>query len=457
MPTAYSTLDYLPHLTQSQISTAGNFVFAADGTAIVGGIESFAILHSVYAFNAVEGASYAFSSTSFFDPYLLRLYDQAGSTILANDESDDGSGVVLSGITYFQDVISWVAPYSGIFYVDASWHQGSYYTFHALQSIQDLTTVAGVVSNGSAADDTLSGGFGNDILSGGAGNDMLAAWSGSNVLDGGPGIDTAVFSGKHGDYAVVRTASGYAVTAQGAIVEADTLSGIERLAFADATIALEPMGIAGSEVLAAYAGIAEKFYIAYFGRPADAAGLRNITDQLSAAHAPYSSTDAFLASYATNASVKAIIDSFGASAESAALYTGSTPDFVTAIYAHVLGRAPDSAGLAFWSGASADGVLARGAAALNILAGAENNPTSQGLIDAALIANRVTVAANFTAMMDTDGETAGYAGDAAAAAIRSMLDGVNQDTQVFDFQNALEDSMAKLVGNAAHAGTLTVL
>ena len=406
----------------------------------------------------MEGASYAFSSTSFFDPYLLRLYDQSGKTILANDESDDGDGVVLSGISYFQDAVSnWVAPYTGIYYVDASWHQGSYYTFHALQSRQDLTTVAAVVANGGAGDDTLTGGFGNDILSGGAGNDILAGGSGSNILDGGPGIDAAVFSGKHGGYAVVQTASGYAVSAKGGNVETDTLSGIERLVFADASIALEPIGIASSEVLAAYSGIAEKFYIAYFGRPADAAGLQNMTDQLSAAHAPYASTDAFVASYATNESVRAIIDSFGASAESAALHPGSTAEFVTAIYAHVLGRAPDSAGLAFWSGAIAGGALARGAAALNILAGAENNQTSQGLIDAALIANRVTVAANFTAMLDTDGETAAYAGDAAAAAIRAMLGGVNQDTHVFDFQNAMEDSMARLVGNAAHGGTLTGL
>lgn len=202
-----------------------------------------------------------------------------------------------------------------------------------------------------------------------------------------------------------------------------------------------------------YSSIVQKFYISYFGRPADPDGLQSMTNQLKAANAPYISTDAFVSAYGSNATVKTIIDNFGTSAESAALYSGSTTEFVTAIYDHVLGRTPDSGGLAYWTNAIDNGSLARGTAALTIMAGAENNTSPQGLIDAALVANRVKVAANFTMAIDTAAEKTGYSGNAAAAVIRSMLNNVNQNTVVSDFQMVIEDYLGKLISTPTTSTT----
>lgn len=198
-----------------------------------------------------------------------------------------------------------------------------------------------------------------------------------------------------------------------------------------------------------YNSIAQKFYVAYFGRPADPSGLLNMTTQFNAAAAPFSSTQAFIDAYSTNTTVRTIVDSFGNSAESMALYTGTTADMVTAIYQNVLGRAPLTGGLNYWSNLIDSGAINRGQAALTIMAGAEANTSAQGLIDAALVANRVTVAANFTTAMDTPLEANSYRGSAVAASVRSMLGTVNQDTSVFDFQATVDSTLVTIVGSAA--------
>ncbi len=275
--------------------------------------------------------------------------------------------------------------------------------------------------------------------------------SGADTLTGGSGADSAVYAGKFTDYALTRSGAGYQLASVSAASNTDTLTNIDRLVFDNAVIALNLTGVAETDALARYTAIAQKLYVAYFGRPADSNGLHNMVEQFVAANVPVTSTAAFIAAYGSNAAVKAIIDTFGNSAESTALYAGSNRDFVTAIYANVLGRAPDAGGLAFWTGAIDNGSLGRGAAAMNILAGAESNTTAAGLVDAALIANRITVAANFTIAIDTAAEIAAYSGNAAAASARAVLAQVNQDTSVFGFQSTLETTLANLAATPAAA------
>lgn len=234
-------------------------------------------------------------------------------------------------------------------------------------------------------------------------------------------------------FTVTKSGADYIVTDMTGTHGTDTLTNIERLVFADASIALNLAGVAGTDAIGNYNPIVQKFYVAYFGRAADANGLLNMTTQLNAA-APFGSTQAFIDSYSSNATVKTIIDSFGNSAESMALYTGTTADMVTSIYLNVLGRTPLTAGLNYWSNLIDSGIINRGQAALTIMAGAKANTTAQGLIDAALVASRITVAANFTTAMDTPLEADSYRGSTVAASVRSMLGTVNQDTSVFDFQ-----------------------
>jgi serralysin len=269
---------------------------------------------------------------------------------------------------------------------------------------------------------------------------------------------TAAYSGNLSAYTIAANAGGgYTVSARATPSQSDTLTGIERLALADGTIALGITSLADDPLQAQYVALAQKFYVAYFGRAADAGGLSGMVAQFAAAKVP-TTTAAFVSAYQTNSTVKALVDSFGNSAESAALYHGDSADFVTAIYAHLLGRAPAAAGLAFWTGAlDAPNGLARGLAALNIMAGAESNTSTQGQIDAALIANRVTVAANFTATLDQPREVAGYAGQAAAATVRALLEAVDQNTNLVAYQTQVLSTTNLLAGGVASGAAEVVL
>lgn len=146
----YTTLDYLPDLTPATMASARVLTFTVAASNSVGwdyqanayGSEPYAILHSVYRFTAIEGATYDIFSLSYFDPFVLLLYDSLGNAIVANSESDDPDDFRLSdGGLYSQDVIfNWQAPYSGTFYLDASWHQGSFYTYYDIGVYEDRAT-----------------------------------------------------------------------------------------------------------------------------------------------------------------------------------------------------------------------------------------------------------------------------------------------------------------------------
>ncbi len=151
--TPYRTLDYLPDLTPSEMAAARTLSFSPysasnlpwDIAASAYGSENYAILHSTYKITLNEGATADFFSTSYFDPYLLEVFDSAGNVIAANDEADDGRDIFLTDAYYSRDVIfNFVAPYTGTYYVDASWHQGSFYKFYSLSIYVDTDTGATV-------------------------------------------------------------------------------------------------------------------------------------------------------------------------------------------------------------------------------------------------------------------------------------------------------------------------
>ncbi len=104
------------------------------------------------------------------------------------------------------------------------------------------------VVRGLAGRDTLVGAASNDTIDGGADNDSV---------DGGAGIDTAIFLGSAtGAMIISNTGSGAdsALEVTTAIDATDTLVGIERLAFADATIVV--VGRAGSTYTSLAAALA---------------------------------------------------------------------------------------------------------------------------------------------------------------------------------------------------------
>lgn len=208
-----------------------------------------------------------------------------------------------------------------------------------------------------------------------------------------------------------------------------------------------------------YNSVVQQLYVAYFGRPADPVGLANFTAQLNAMGAATTITG-LEAAYSTNSALKTLVDSFGTSAESTALYTGSTVAFVNAIYQNVLGRDADLEGLLFWSNAIDTGVLTSAKAAMSIMAGAQTNTSAQGVIDAATVANKTTVATNFTAALDTASEVIGYSGNTAAASARTMLGTVTSTTDTTAFQTTVTSTISSIVTATtaeATAGTTLTL
>ncbi|HEY8025154.1 MAG TPA: FKBP-type peptidyl-prolyl cis-trans isomerase [Burkholderiaceae bacterium] len=185
---------------------------------------------------------------------------------------------------------------------------------------------------------------------------------------------------------------------------------------------------------ASYQNAVQSLYIAYFGRPADPTGLANFEAALLADGAP-ADVPGLTAAYSTNAAVKTLIDSFGTSKESQTLYgTGDATSFVQAVFQNVLGRAPLPAGSSYWVGQITSGTVTQGQAALSIMAGALTNTTTQGLLDAQLVQNRITAASYFSVQLTAANATGIYAGATAAASARTMLGTVTASTNLASFQ-----------------------
>ncbi|KQQ25310.1 hypothetical protein ASF53_21735 [Methylobacterium sp. Leaf123] len=87
-----------------------------------------------------------------------------------------------------------------------------------------------------------AGGFSNNIgiayntridtAIGGAGNDIIYGNADSNRIDGGGGVNTAVFTGNEADFTVVRTAENEAIVTDNVTGAVDTLTNIQNIEFA---------------------------------------------------------------------------------------------------------------------------------------------------------------------------------------------------------------------------------
>src|SRR5471032_3411733 len=210
-----------------------------------------------------------------------------------------------------------------------------------------------------------------------------------------------------------------------------------------------------------YASVVQQLYVSYFGRPADYFGLQNFESQLNALNAPttFSALNA-AAQAAPTSALGQLINSFSASTESTNLYGTDTSQigtskFVEQIYLHVLNREPDTAGWNFWVNAIESGSLSRANAALAITQGATDNTTPAGLLDKATVANKLTVATNFTADLTTVAEINGYAGDAAAATARGMLATVDSTTDTSAFQSTVDSTVATITAGPSVTTNLT--
>ena len=153
---------------------------------------------------------------------------------------------------------------------------------------------------------------------------------GDDTLDGGAGLDTAVFSGSRVGYSLTKTASG--MTAASATDGTDALINIERLQFTDKTLAFDLDGNAGQTY---------RLYQAAFDRVPDKAGLGDWIEGMD-----------------RGMGLSQVAKGFINSAEFKALY-GNNPtnsEFVTLLYDNVLHRVPDTDGFNYWNNSLSSGM-----------------------------------------------------------------------------------------------------
>ena len=173
-------------------------------------------------------------------------------------------------------------------------------------------------------DDELHGTDDDDDIASGVGNDDLYGAGGDDHLDGGEGRDTAYYEGVYADYVIAQTEQGWTVTDLNGQI--DVLVDVERIVFADTTIAIDTDDDGG-------AGQVFRLYSAALGREPDKEGLGywiqqkdDGLDLVSMAEQFINSTE-FQTIYGDNPSVA---------------------NFLTLVYEHVLGREPDTEGYNWW-------------------------------------------------------------------------------------------------------------
>lgn len=193
-----------------------------------------ALLNQYYSFTGIKGAIYDIFSTSWFDPFILMI-SNANGEVIAWDQDDGPYGTDI--------VFNFVAPYTGTYYLAASWNQGSYYRHCSVSVYEDVdiatpvappappvtpaaptlpadalpttpvpnTPVAPPIPpiganasiRGTKGNDTIQGTAKTDHISSGDGNDTITAGGGNDLIRGGLGADTLVIEGNSTDYTIV--------------------------------------------------------------------------------------------------------------------------------------------------------------------------------------------------------------------------------------------------------------
>jgi hypothetical protein len=145
----YLTLDYLPDLDRPTMEKAGHLILRPlspnpdgwENGVTVSGFDQYALLHDVYQFEAKAGARYEVWSTSYDKPTLLRIYDNLGNTLILDDGLKLEPSEVINGVFYYREAIhDWVAPYTGTYYVQAGWNQGTSHPYYSLSVSEDAHT-----------------------------------------------------------------------------------------------------------------------------------------------------------------------------------------------------------------------------------------------------------------------------------------------------------------------------
>ena len=155
----------------------------------------------------------------------------------------------------------------------------------------------------------------------------------------------------------------------------------------------------------------QEAFISYYGRPADPGGLTYWLGQLD-----------------EGVTFDVMLQSFGASEEAVTLFGNKTnEETVKTLFQQILGRTPDSGGLAFYVGKLEDGSMTGITIAQNVFDGATGN-------DAKMVSNKLAVAKAFNTSLDTHEKKSAYSGNEAVVSLRAMLASVDSSTDPTSFE-----------------------
>lgn len=187
-----------------------------------------------------------------------------------------------------------------------------------------------------------------------AGDDRIVAAAGNETIDGGAGRDTVVLAGVRANYTVQAGGGGFTVSDNVGSGGTDLLLNVEKLHFSDQDLSFEISGPAGQ---------AYRLYQATFDRVPDLAGL-----------------GFWVGAMEGGVTLEAAAASFIQSSEFAATYGGvDNRTFASLLYQHTLHRAPDAAGLDWWTARLDDG-----AARSAVLASFSESPENQAQVIGAI-------------------------------------------------------------------------
>lgn len=310
--TTYYTYDYLPDLTPVERDVARELRFTSntnpsyswDSEALYASVASYASLSDTFFFYGTEGATYDVVSSSFFDPFILLAYDSLGNVIA----TDDGL------LDYGYDHTSFKAPYSGIYYVNASWHQGSASSNKAVSVgvFEDRSTVTVREKN---------------IITGTEDRDWILGTSVDDIVDGGAGVDVFALGRQRELYSVTKKDGVITVADVEGLSGVDILTNVERIKFYGGNfMSWETDGIPAE---------AYRLYQAAFGRTPDKGGLGYWIGQMG-----------------QGTTLKSVAESFTDSVEFKKLYgeSATNSEILTGVYKNVLNRTPDQSGFDYWLG-----------------------------------------------------------------------------------------------------------
>lgn len=188
---------------------------------------------------------------------------------------------------------------------------------------------------------------------GSATNDFLKVHL-SGIVDGGAGLDTALFAGQRANFSVTTTGSELIVT--NGSWQIDHVRNVERLQFSDSILAFDVSGNAGQVY---------RLYQAAFDRSPDLPGLSSNVELLDTELSLYQMSDAFSGS-------QEFLDLYGATDNSG---------FVTTLYRNVLDREPDAPGHAHWVNMINGGTLSRA----DVLIGFSESPENHNKVDPSIL------------------------------------------------------------------------